>query len=340
MTDFSTPQKKSSVIRLNYFNHSRFNGNIQFSFSGKLLFFKMQKWTTSKNNSSSSIGVNKVSLSKILSVRPHLNEIECWALLGQTTHALQDVLLKANGHHFQNNGGKKINEHCPLIYPQRLLTTTTGRVIIDQTHFEAKSEYIHPLLAKNELYKETFSEKELEKLGVYSLAKTIQACQCLHYGGSMRDLLHKMVSEDVSLLHVMEFTLQEWTKLVGTSPISRFVAQLCKLTLGWTMNSQSSEAINTLNSVKPIPISEDQLNEISHIEFSKLNESSSSDGSSSPNLPRPPRLPISSSPILNNNNNHITEQIPKLPPRSRGTLGEVKRLAGVKRKAPQRNPSR
>ena len=137
----------------------------------------MQKWTTSisKNPSSASVGsgvkshtgVNKVSLSKILSIRPNLNEIECWALLGQTAHALQDVLLKANGHF---GSAKKINDgNCPVIYPKRVLATTTGRIVIDNNfdaQFDAmEPEFIHPLLKTNQLYRDSyrfvlFSQKE------------------------------------------------------------------------------------------------------------------------------------------------------------------------------------
>ena len=128
----------------------------------------MQKWTTSisKNPSSASVGsgvkshtgVNKVSLSKILSIRPNLNEIECWALLGQTAHALQDVLLKANGHF---GSAKKINDgNCPVIYPKRVLATTTGRIVIDNNfdaQFDAmEPEFIHPLLKTNQLYRDSY----------------------------------------------------------------------------------------------------------------------------------------------------------------------------------------
>ena len=131
----------------------------------------MQKWTTSKNSSSASAGslsavggtkavgtgVNKVSLSKILSIRPNLNEIECWALLGQTAHALQDVLLKANGHF---GSAKKINDNCPVIYPKRVLATTTGRIVIDNNfdaQFDAmKPEFIHPLLKTSQLYRDGY----------------------------------------------------------------------------------------------------------------------------------------------------------------------------------------
>ena len=129
----------------------------------------MQKWTTSKTpmvsmGSTASVGgntggVNKVSLSKILSIRPNLNEIECWALLGQTAHALQDVLLKANDHF---GSAKKINDgNCPVIYPKRVLATTTGRIVIDNNFADAqfdamKPEFIHPMLKTSQLYRDAY----------------------------------------------------------------------------------------------------------------------------------------------------------------------------------------
>ena len=72
-------------------------------------------------------------------------------------------------------------------------------------------------------------------------------------------------------------------------------------------------------------ISTNELNDISHIEFSKLlNDSSSSSRSTSPSTtsdgsyPRPPQMPMSSSPILNNNNYDIQTILPpKLPPRKK-----------------------
>ena len=71
------------------------------------------------------------------------------------------------------------------------------------------------------------------------------------------------------------------------------------------------------------------LNEISHIEFSRhLNDSSSSSRSTSPTFDsvgnsnfdgkfEAPRLPMSSSPILNNNNHIKAGLPPKLPPRKK-----------------------
>ena len=94
----------------------------------------------------------------------------------------------------------------------------------------------------------------------------------------LTDLLNKMTSpiDNVSLLHVLECVANQWKLLVGSSPISRFVAQLCKLTLGWTMTS----------TLRPLTILDDkneaneQETEISHIEFSRLNDSTSSSGMS------------------------------------------------------------
>ena len=140
----------------------------------------MKKWTT--NGTNAYLGMNKVSLTKILEFRPHLNEIECWALLGQTAHALQDILLKANGRrHFATKITSIESDCCPVIYPDRILTQTTGKISLDNSSLtlDCQSQYIHPLLGTNQLYRENYSEEELEQLGIYSLGKTIQACQCL-----------------------------------------------------------------------------------------------------------------------------------------------------------------
>ena len=129
---------------------------------------KMKKWTTAGIGSTSStitmnsnLGMNKVSLTKILTFRPHLNEIECWALLGQTAHALQDVLLKANGRFnrkISSNNGDNRRENsnltlpaqcCPIVYPDRLLTSTTGKIILDNSSsltLDCQNDFIHPLL--------------------------------------------------------------------------------------------------------------------------------------------------------------------------------------------------
>ena len=149
----------------------------------------MQKWTTSKTpmvsmGSTASVGgngggVNKVSLSKILSIRPNLNEIECWALLGQTAHALQDVLLKANGHF---GSAKKINDgNCPVIYPKRVLATTTGRIVIDNNFADAqfdamKPEFIHPMLKTSQLYRDAYRLVLTDLFSIIYSLKTTNIC--------------------------------------------------------------------------------------------------------------------------------------------------------------------
>ena len=152
----------------------------------------MQKWTTSKTpmvsmgstasvggNGGGTGGVNKVSLSKILSIRPNLNEIECWALLGQTAHALQDVLLKANGHF---GSAKKINDgNCPVIYPKRVLATTTGRIVIDNNFADAqfdamKPEFIHPMLKTSQLYRDSYRLVLTDLFSIIYSLKTTNIC--------------------------------------------------------------------------------------------------------------------------------------------------------------------
>ena len=147
--------------------------DIQFFFSC-VTESTMKKWTTSSSSSNANLGMttnsngvgsiigsSKVSLTKILTFRPHLNEIECWALLGQTAHALQDVLLKANGRFnrkISSNNGDNRRENsnltlpaqcCPIVYPDRLLTSTTGKIILDNSSsltLDCQNDFIHPLL--------------------------------------------------------------------------------------------------------------------------------------------------------------------------------------------------
>ena len=122
------------------------------------------------------------------------------------------------------------------------------------------------------------------------MGKTIQACHCLDSSSTLTDLLNKMTSpiDSVTLLHVLECVAHQWKLLVGSSPISRFVAQLCKLTLGWTSTTISSTT--SVSSSRPTFLNNmldendfahaDHEQEISHIEFSRLNDSTSSSGMS------------------------------------------------------------
>ena len=112
----------------------------------------------------------------------------------------------------------------------------------------------------------------MEQLGIYSLGKSLEACHCLHPGGVLTDLVRKMTSaiDTVSLLHVLECVDNQWKILVGSSPISRFVAQLCKLTLGWTMTTSipTSCGLSQTQTCRPA-LAATNHHEISHIEFSR-----------------------------------------------------------------------
>ena len=125
------------------------------------------------------------------------------------------------------------------------------------------------------------------------MGKTIQACHCLDSSSTLTDLLNKMTSpiDSVTLLHVLECVAHQWKLLVGSSPISRFVAQLCKLTLGWTTTISSTTSVSSSSkSSRPTFLNNmldendfahaDHEQEISHIEFSRLNDSTSSSGMS------------------------------------------------------------
>ena len=122
------------------------------------------------------------------------------------------------------------------------------------------------------IHRSDYSETEMEQLGIYSLGKSLEACHCLHPGGVLTDLVRKMTSaiDTVSLLHVLECVDNQWKILVGSSPISRFVAQLCKLTLGWTMTTSipTSCGLSQTQTCRPA-LAATNHHEISHIEFSR-----------------------------------------------------------------------
>ncbi len=307
----------------------------------------MKKWTATGPPQS------RVSLSQVLQVRPCLNDVECLSLLLQTSHALQNTLLIANagGSFKQPSSDSTNNTNIPLIFPDRLLLSTSGTVSLEP-HFSVARcppDFIHPLVSGSELYKSHLTEAEMERVGVFSLGKTIIMAASPRLADLvLKDLLTKMTSDQVSLFKVMEAVGQQLRNLVGTSPISQFVAQLCKVTLGWQSEESGKQPQPPPPPSRPPTLVEDV--EISHIEFSRLNSSSSSLSTASltSTLPRPPSLPRSSSPIIetnNNNNNDVAP--PKLPPkpststlRSTGSSAATSVCGHRKRKAPQRNPSR
>ncbi len=231
----------------------------------------MQKWTSSTCAASgaaasrSSAGAcASVSLRCVVSQRHGpLNEVECWAVLSQAGSAIQDLLLginknKNNNHNDSDKSastlrllnrkssggnGRTVSPALLVITPDRLLCTASGKVSIEQAPATISSDYVHPSL-RNRL---DLTERELEALGIYSLGKTIT--ECLEPGKSqsagpevsqaLRSLLSGMTKDDeqdprvVTLFSLLHTVSEQWRLKVGSSPISRFVSQLCRVTLGW-----------------------------------------------------------------------------------------------------------
>jgi len=261
----------------------------------------MRKWTTTTIGGQPG-DIGSVTLSQVLQVREcRLNPAECLALLGQTGNALQDVLLSLNGRRQRLRRASSIatstsassrnrDVRMATVHPQRVLCTTTGRVVLSMTPPVNESssildEYSHPEICKKSSAELT--EGDLETIGLYSLAQTIS--KCLSGDGDeevVRRILVTMKSGSVSLLALLQTVSQEWTKLVGASPISRYVAQLCRRTQGWNSGSNLRPSVPVLGeAAKPR-----QEEEEAEVEFSRMdsNSSNSSSVTSSPQLSNKP----------------------------------------------------
>ncbi len=200
----------------------------------------MHKWvnsSVSSSNSSSSLG-HMVSLSRVLEVRQgHINEVEAWAMLAQATSCIQDKLLSINN---SNNSTHAAASHrlnlgtTLVVTADRLMCTAAGKVSIDGHKPVANLEHVHPeLRGRSDL-----SERELEVVAVFSLGKTIgSALPQSGISEALLGILHRMTAETLdstaTLLQVMRLVAEQWRLKVGSSPVSRFVSQLCRITLGW-----------------------------------------------------------------------------------------------------------
>ncbi len=220
----------------------------------------MQKWTTTTMTHCSTAS-GGVSLRRVLNVRTgSLNEVEAWAVLSQAGHALQDLLLRVNRQQKKasshgggvgvGGGGHQVNCDDVTITPERLFVTAAGAVVLERTRpIGDDSPFAHPRLSK---MKRDLDERELEVAGVYSLGKTVQACLGASTSEKLITLLLGMCSPDnednerqsqrsykaVTLLELLRQATSGWRALAGASPISRCVAQLCMVTLGWQQQQQ------------------------------------------------------------------------------------------------------
>lgn len=313
----------------------------------------MRKWTTTTVGGQP-CDIGSVTLTQVLNLKEsRLNPVECLALLSQTGSALQDVLLGLNGRRQRLRRASSIATSTGLssrnrditmatIHPRRVLCTTTGRVVLSMTptnDVTYLNEFLHPEISKKSSNEVT--EIDLEVLGIYSLAKTIAKCLTGDHGEqTVRNILDKMTSGSVtSLLLLIKMVNDEWAKLVGASPVSRFVAQICRRTQGWNSGLESMPVSQPVNPVlPPKPKREDEDIEI---EFSRMDSNNSSSSSLTSASPQPTAKPLCSSSPLNN------KEPKKATTVTTGHYG--RRLdyrpmklepSPKKRKAVERNPSR
>ena len=217
----------------------------------------MQKWTSSSGASAAAVtaAATSVSLRRVVTERRGpLNEVEAWAVLSQAGSALQDILLGVNNNNNNNNNSDKsstvslistarrsspISPSLLVATPDTLMCTASGRIVINQTPTIA-SEYVRPGL-RNRM---DLGERELEALGIYSLGKTVEEClnpentpNAPEVSQALRSLLEGMTKQEdpcvVTLFSLLHVASEQWRLKVGSSPISRFVSQLCRITLGW-----------------------------------------------------------------------------------------------------------
>ena len=209
----------------------------------------MKKWTTTLHAAAPASSPSSVSLNLVLETRRGpLNEVEAWAVLAQTAHALQDNLLRINGGF--SGGSSDNNYDTVLVTPRRLMFTQSGRIFIDHSREDrTEHEYEREDLRRGH----RLQEQELESLGLYSLGRTVS--HSLRYNREqevspqLSELVSQMSSTPMSLLHLLERVSQHWQRMVGSSPLSRFVSQLFRVTSvlngeksGMFFNSSSSSS--------------------------------------------------------------------------------------------------
>ncbi|TRY73025.1 hypothetical protein TCAL_12859 [Tigriopus californicus] len=281
----------------------------------------------------------------------NLHSASPWHLSGTSPHLLvitpQRLLCSVSG--------KVVVDSFDQNQCQNLLERENNEV-------QLEAAYRHPLLKNHPGTSITstptdFVERDLEAFGVYSLARTIQFG--LSYNtqqpspksnnhsnfmsdqkGSLelRELLQGMQrpnpSQSISLLELLQRVSDHWQTIVGSSPISRFISQLYRLTatqshaksntfmpyssscsaIALTNHDERTNAI--LNQCLIDPVATAAAPPMIEVEFSRLDTSSSSSCESSPSSPVPPTSSQSSelqnhplaSPLTtslpNLNNNH------------------------------------
>mgnify|MGYP001187398749 CR=1 FL=1 len=87
-------------------------------------------------------------------------------------------------------------------------------------------------------------------LGIRSMAKTLLICLSSNKTQNQRDILQQskssesnslsnflsnllLTSQNISIQDLQERVAKIWASIVGKTPTSQFVSQLCKVTMGW-----------------------------------------------------------------------------------------------------------
>ena len=155
-----------------------------------------------------------------------------------------------------------------VVTPDKLLCTASGKVVLEQNHHSSDNAKVISHYVPSRLRQKSdndLTEVELEAIGVFSLGRTIADGldgNRVNVSESLRNLLDGMTREhsshhhsSVTLLTVMRTVSEQWRLKVGSSPVSRFVSQLCRVTLGW----QHSRSAAALSAVAGLSAVEDRL---------------------------------------------------------------------------------
>ena len=209
----------------------------------------MRKWTTTGLNNPNQGMTDNVSLLKVLSCRQNsLNEIECWAVLGQARLTLHKLIVENQNpttiQSFIKNSTNSSLSQLVNITLETLNCTPVGRVALTPNKQ-------HITFVPNDALVST----SVKTLG-QTLLQALNFNQKPHaFKSPLIHLLNSMVNDEVKTLEEIEHHVDvNWVSLVGKTPLARFVGQLCKVTLGWNTIGTRSTSL-ALNSA---PTNEEQ----------------------------------------------------------------------------------
>ena len=213
----------------------------------------MKKWTTTGPNTCG------VSLQQILDSRSGpLNDIECWALIGQLCITLKENIVSHNAKATLLRSSS-LSSHLPnfIVTPRTVRCTRIGRVILlpyscnnVQQGFEDIDVEYKKMSGNLNVFNED-PNRYMTSLGLLSVAKTALYCLSSKFENSKKEnhsstnstqsisitsfLLNLIQNhQNISLQEVQCKISSNWSTLVGKTPTSQFVSQLCKVTMGWT----------------------------------------------------------------------------------------------------------